>query len=80
MDSAIPGNHKKKIKESEKINKYLVLAWELKKTVDHEGAGDTSCDWCTLNSSQKLLKKMTNSKPRKNWDHSDHSVVDWLEY
>ena len=31
MDFAVQANHRIKIKESEKIDKYLNLAWELKK-------------------------------------------------
>ena len=32
-----------KIKESEKMDKYLDFAWELKITVEYEGDGDISC-------------------------------------
>ena len=32
------------IKESEKKDKYLDLARELKKTIEHEGDGDTNCN------------------------------------
>ena len=32
-----------KIEESEKIDKYLDLAWERKKTVEYENDGDTNC-------------------------------------
>ena len=38
--------HKVKFKESEKKDKYLDLARELKKTMEHEGNGDTNCNWC----------------------------------
>ena len=37
-------DHRVKIKESEKINKYLDLARELKKTVEHDD--HTNCSWC----------------------------------
>ena len=30
--------------ENEKIDKYVDLAWELKKTVEHDGDGDTNCN------------------------------------
>ncbi len=33
MDFAIPADHRVKLKESEKRDKYLDLAWELKKTL-----------------------------------------------
>ena len=36
-------DHKVKIKESKKIDKYLDRVRELKKTVEHESDGDISC-------------------------------------
>ena len=36
-----PADHKDKLKESEKRDKYLDLARELKKTVEHESDSDT---------------------------------------
>ena len=50
---------KEKIKESEKIDKYLNLAREMKKetTVEHEGDGDTNCSRCTWNGPQRLERK-----------------------
>ena len=58
MDFAVPTDHRVKIKESEKIDKYSDIAWELKnkkqnktkqqnKTVQYESDGDTNCNWCT---------------------------------
>ena len=44
MDFAVPVDHRIKIKESEKMNKYLDLVRELiKKNVEHEGDSDTNC-------------------------------------
>ena len=34
-------------KESENRDKYLDLARELKKALEHEGNGYTNCNWCT---------------------------------
>ena len=45
MDFAVPADHRIKLKECEK-NKYLDLAKELKKTMEHEGDNYTNCDWC----------------------------------
>ena len=36
VDLAVPVDHRVKLKESEKKDKYLDLAWELKKTMEHE--------------------------------------------
>ena len=44
-----------KIKESKKSDKYLNFVRELKKkTMEHEGDGDTNCGWCTRNDPQRL--------------------------
>ena len=39
-----PADHRMKIKENEKRDKYLDLARELKKATDHEDDGYTNCD------------------------------------
>ena len=50
-------NSKIKLKESEKKNKYLDLARELKKkTMEHEGDNYTSRDWCSWFSHQRINK------------------------
>ena len=46
VDSAVPVDHRIKLKESEKKDKYLDLARELKKTIEHESDDYTNCDWC----------------------------------
>ena len=46
MEFAVPADHRVKLKEKEKKDKYLDLARELKKTVKHESDGDTNCNWC----------------------------------
>ena len=38
-----------KVKGYEKRDNYLELDRELKKALEHEGDGDTSCNWCTWN-------------------------------
>ncbi len=46
VDFAVPADHRIKLKECEKKNKYLDLARELKKTIEHEGDNYTNHDWC----------------------------------
>ena len=48
-----PADLRVKLKESEKKNKYLDLAWELKKTVEHEIDDYTNCNWCSWYSDQR---------------------------
>ena len=47
VNFAIPADHRVKLKESEKRDKYLDLERELKKKMKHESDSDTSCGWCT---------------------------------
>ena len=46
IDFAVPTDHRIKLKECEKKDKYLDLARELKKTMEHEGHDYTDFDWC----------------------------------
>ena len=57
MDFTIPADRKMKIKESEKIDKFLNLNKELKNAVALVGNSDTSYCWCTWNGPQRLGKR-----------------------
>ena len=46
VDSDVPADHRIKLKECEKKDKYLDFARELIKTMEHEGDNYTNCDWC----------------------------------
>ena len=50
VDFAVPADHRIKLKECEKKEKYLDLARELKKTLEHAGDNYTNCNWCVWNS------------------------------
>ena len=50
VDFAVPADHRIKLKECEKEDKYLDLAREFKKTVKHAGDNYISCNWCIWNS------------------------------
>ena len=56
MDFAVPADHRIKLKESEKKDKCLDLARELKKTVTHESDDYTNRDWCFVTVTKGLLK------------------------
>ena len=45
------------MKENKKIGKYLDLAREQVKAMEHEGDGDTNISWCTWNGLQMLGKE-----------------------
>ena len=46
FDFTVPADHRIKLKECEKRDKYIDLARELKKTMEYEGENYTNCDWC----------------------------------
>ena len=50
VDLAVRADHRIKLKECEKKDKYLDLARELKKTMEHSGDNYTNCGWCVWNS------------------------------
>ena len=50
VDFAVPADHRIKLKECEKRDKYPDLARELKKTMEHAGDNYTNCNWCVWNS------------------------------
>ena len=47
-------DHRAIIKEMGKVDKHFNFVTERKKTVEHEGDGDTDCSWCTWNGLQKI--------------------------
>ena len=47
VDFTVRANHWVKLKESEKKDKYLDLAREVKKNVEYECDGDTNCKQCS---------------------------------
>ena len=55
VNFAVTEDYRVKIKE--KRDKYLNLARELNKTMEHESDGDTNCNWYTWNDSQRLGKR-----------------------
>ena len=50
VDFAVPADHRIKLKECEKKDKYLDLDREFKKSVEYAGENYTNCDWCVWNS------------------------------
>ena len=49
VNFAVPADYRIKVKECEKKDKYLDLARELKKTMEHAGENYTNCYWCVWN-------------------------------
>ena len=77
VDSHVSADHRVKIKESKKTDKYLDLARELKKILEHEGDGGTNCNWCTWNDLQSLSKGAGRVGNRQtNRDHLNYRIMD----
>ena len=57
-----PGGPQNENQRNEKSDKNLDLARELKKAMEHEGDGDTNCNWCTWNDLQRLGKGLEKLK------------------
>ena len=53
---AVPADHRVKLKGNEKKDKYLDLARELKKNVEHESDVYTNSNWCSWYSDRKIIK------------------------
>ena len=66
MDFDVPADNGLKLKESEKRDKYLDLARELKKTknMEHESDDDTNCNWCTQYSHKGLVQGLEDFEIR----------------
>ena len=54
MDFTVPTDHRLNLKVSEKKDKYLNFARELKKSMKHESDGDTNCNWRARYSHQRI--------------------------
>ena len=58
MNFAVPTDHRIKLKECEKKDKYLDLARELKKDMEHEGDNYTYCVSALFTVTKGLLKEL----------------------
>ena len=79
VDFAVPTDHRAKLKESEKKDKYLALARELKKTVEHESDVYINYNWCSWYSYQKITKRTGGfGNKRTSGDYSNYCIVEIL--
>ena len=78
MDFAVPADYRTKLKESEKKNKYLDLARELKKKpIEHESDNHTNRDWCFWYSHQRIIKGTGGlGNLRTCGDHSNNYIIE----
>ena len=65
------------MKESEKKDKYVDFARELKKTVEHESDGDINCNWCSYNSHQRINQGTGGlGKKRSSGNHLNYCFIE----
>ena len=75
VDFTVPTDLRVKMKEKETIDKYLDLTGELKKSIKHEGDGDTNSSWCTWNGSKRFRKTSEGTgNQRKNRNHPGNNI------
>ena len=74
MDFAVSADHIIKLKGSEKRDKFLDFAWELKEK--YESDSDTNCNWCTWNNPQRISKENGRlGNKRTNRTHLEYSII-----
>ena len=77
MDFAVPADHRVKLKESEKKDKYLDLARDLKKTVEHERDDYLNCNKCSWYSYQRIDTKTGGlGNKRTSGDHPNYCICE----
>ena len=74
MDFAVPADHWVKLKESENRDKYLDLARELKKTLEHKRDSDTNCNWRAHQRIGTVTEGLGNK--RTSCDHPNYRFVE----
>ena len=73
MDLAIRADPRVRLKESEKRNKYLDLARELKKTMELENDSDTNSNCGTWISHQRFGTRTGNKRTGR--DHPSYNII-----
>ena len=77
VDFVFPADHRVKLKESEKKDKYLDLSSELKKIVKHGSDGCTNCNWCFWYSYQRIGKRSRGPGiKRTSGDNPNYSIAE----
>ena len=76
VDFAVPANHRIKVKENKKKDKYLDLAREVKKSMEYKSDGDNNCNWCDRYSHHVIEKGSGGLGNKKmSGSHQDYSII-----
>ena len=77
VDFVVSADHKIKLKESEKKDKYVDCARELKKIMEHESDNYTNPDWCFWYSHQRIIKGTGWFGNKKiSGDHPNYYIIE----
>ena len=77
MYFAVLADHWVKLKENEKKDNYLDLAWELKKTMEHESEVYTICNWHSWYSHRRIINGTGGlENKRTSGDHSNYYIIE----
>ena len=75
VDVPLPAEHREKMKETEKMDKYLDLTQGTIKIVEHERDGNSNCSWYVWNRSEGFGEKNKGiGNQRSNRNRTDHST------
>ena len=80
VDFAVPVDHRIKLSESEKRDKYPDHARELKKTMEHENDGDTNRNWCSRLVTKGLVPGLEDLEIRRGVETNPNEIRDRPEY
>ena len=77
VDFAVLADHRVKLKEIEKKDKYMDLARELKKVMELESDGDTNYNWRTRYNHQRIDTRIGGLRNKKaSGDHRNYSIIE----
>ena len=77
VDFTVLADHRIKLKECEKKDKYLDLTRELKKYMVHEGESCTSRDWGFWYGHQRIIKGTGGLRGQKmSRDHPNYNIIE----
>ena len=77
VDFAVPVDHRVKLKENEKKNKYLDLARDFTKTVKHESNVYINYFWWSWYSHRRIIKVTGGlGNKRRSGDHSNYTIIE----
>ena len=77
VDFVVPSDHRIKLKKCEKKDKYLELARELKKTIEHKVDNYTNRDGCFWYSHQRIIKGTGGLEVwRRSRDYPNYNITE----